>query len=102
MSDERIQNFKEFYPFYLKEHTDKINRILHFIGTSILIVFIIYMVITKQYNMLWFSPLIGYSFAWIGHFVFEKNRPATFKHPLWSLISDFKMWFELLTRKLYF
>jgi hypothetical protein len=99
---EGFKNFEEFYPFYLEEHSDKTNRILHFIGTSILIIVLILAIYSRNFRLMWFCPLIGYGFAWVGHFVFEKNRPATFKHPLYSLRSDFKMWWQLLTRKIYF
>jgi len=102
MENKRIEKFKDFYQFYLSEHSDKINRTLHFIGTCLLLIVLLYALITSRYNLIWFCPLCGYSFAWIGHFVFEKNRPATFKQPIYSLISDFYMWWQLLTRKIYF
>lgn len=102
MEDSRFKTFKEFYPFYLSEHKDKTNRILHFIGTSVLIVLLIFALFTKQYRLIWFCPLIGYAFAWIGHLKFEKNRPATFKYPFFSLMGDFVMWWQLMTKKIYF
>jgi hypothetical protein len=97
-----FKSFSEFYPFYLTEHVNKKNRVLHFIGTSILILIFIYALISGQYKLLWLCPLIGYGFAWAGHMIFEKNRPATFKNPFYSLASDFVMWWQLLTRKIYF
>ena len=102
MSEERFKSFEEFYPFYLSEHSFKINKILHFIGTTILIAVLVYALVTAQYKLIWLCPLVGYSFAWIGHFIFEKNRPATFKYPLYSLRGDFVMWWQLITRKIYF
>ncbi len=99
---EKFKSFKEFYPFYLTEHSDKTNRVLHFIGTSILIPIFFYALISGQYKLLWLCPLVGYGFAWAGHMIFEKNRPATFKHPFYSLASDFVMWWQLLTRKITF
>lgn len=102
MSDERYQSFKEFYPFYLSEHTDKTNRVLHFLGTTIVILFFLSALISRKWGLIWLCPLAGYGFAWVGHFFFQKNRPATFKYPLYSLAGDFVMWYQLLTRKIYF
>jgi len=94
----KIKTFKEFYPFYLSEHLHPICRILHFIGTGGVIVLILLSILYS--NKLWiYAPLFGYSFAWIGHFVFEKNKPATFTYPLYSLAGDFVMFFHLLTGK---
>ena len=92
----------EFYPYYLKEHSNKICRILHFVGTSLVIALVITAIVTFDFKLLIYVPMAGYGFAWIGHYVFEKNRPATFKHPLYSLVSDFKMFFDLLTLKIPF
>lgn len=76
---ERITTYSEFYQFYLTEHQSKTSRVLHFVGI--------------------FLPMAGYGFAWVGHAFFEKNRPAIFKYPFWSLISDFKLFFEILFGK---
>jgi len=95
----RIKTYKEFYPFYLTEHKNKTSRILHFIGTSLVFV-LIGIAIYNSWSWKWFLvPVVGYAFAWIGHAFFEKNKPATFKYPFWSLISDFKLFFEILIRK---
>ncbi|MAZ48323.1 MAG: hypothetical protein CME65_07150 [Halobacteriovoraceae bacterium] len=99
---DRIKPFKNFYPFYLSEHSNKTNRALHFTGTSLLLLVLIYALVTGQYKLIWICPLLGYGFAWPGHFVIEKNRPATFKQPIYSLMGDFVMWFHLLTGKLAF
>lgn len=96
---ERIKKYSEFYAFYLTEHSNKTSRILHFTGTFLFFLFLIYITITNQWTIWWILPLIGYGFAWVGHFFFEKNKPATFKYPFWSLISDFKLFFELLVGK---
>jgi hypothetical protein len=96
---ERIKNYPEFYAFYLTEHKSKTSRILHFIGTMLFFLFLIYIIFTNKWSVWWVLPLIGYGFAWVGHFFFEKNKPATFQYPFWSLISDFKLFFELLTGK---
>ena len=93
---------KNFYPFYLSEHTDKTNRILHFIGTTIVILFFLSAIILGKWGLVWLCPLAGYGFAWVGHFFFQQNRPATFKYPLYSLLGDFVMWYQLLTKKIYF
>ena len=94
----RFKTFKDFYPFYLSEHTNTMCRILHFIGTGGALIITTLSII--NFNMLWlYAPLCGYSFAWVGHFIFEKNKPATFKYPLYSLAGDFLMFFQLLIRK---
>jgi len=96
----RFQTFNEFYPYYLTEHRNKTCRLLHVIGTTIVFA----LAITAIYHnipKLWiFVPIAGYGFAWAGHFFFEKNKLATFKYPLWSLMSDFKMYFQILSGKL--
>ncbi|MES2561070.1 MAG: DUF962 domain-containing protein [Bacteroidota bacterium] len=96
---ERIQSFKEFYPFYLTEHRNPTSRVLHFTGTSLFFVFLIAGIVTGNANLFWLCPLMGYGFAWVGHFFFEKNKPATFNYPLWSLASDFKLYFQILAGK---
>ncbi len=95
-----IKSFEEFYPFYLKEHRNPINRLLHVIGTTIVLSIIITAIWHRNPYWLVFIPISGYGFAWIGHFFFEKNVPATFKYPLWSLQSDFKMYFDILSNKI--
>ena len=98
MSD-RIQTYKEFYRFYLTEHQNRTSRILHFAGTMLVFLLIGYFAWTGA-GWEWFLvPVAGYGFAWVGHFFFEKNKPATFRYPLWSLISDFKLFFEILFGK---
>jgi hypothetical protein len=96
---ERINKYKDFYAFYLTEHSNKVSRILHFIGTLMFFVLLFYFIFSNQYNYFWILPIFGYGFAWVGHFFFEKNKPATFKYPFWSLISDFKLFFEILIGK---
>ena len=86
------QNFAEFFPYYLREHAHPVCRGLHYVGTTIGLAIAAYAVSTQQYVWLWGMPLAGYFFAWIGHFFIEKNKPATFTYPLWSLIGDFKMY----------
>jgi hypothetical protein len=94
--NDRIKSFQEFWPYYVREHSKPGCRILHFIGSSAGIVCLIATFITAN---LWPIPLglaIGYGCAWTGHFFIEHNRPATFKYPLWSFISDWKMWALML------
>lgn len=97
---ERIKSYDEFYKFYLKQHSNKTCRLLHVIGTT----FVFALAITAIYHnspKLWILvPIAGYGFAWVGHFFFEKNKPATFKYPIWSLKSDFKMYFDILSGKI--
>ena len=93
----KYNTFGEFYPFYLSQHQNSICRLLHFIGTSIVILLLIFYVNTA--TDLIFIPLIGYGLAWVGHFFFEKNKPATFQYPLYSLMGDFVMFWDILVRK---
>lgn len=102
MSDTGFQSFQEFWPFYLGEHSNGLNRWLHFTGTSLVIALFV-LALVMGGDWLWLLailPICGYGFAWVGHFIIEHNRPATFKHPLWSLIGDFKMWWLMLTGRL--
>jgi hypothetical protein len=96
----RYESFREFYPFYLSEHRNTTCRRLHFAGSALVIAAIVLAVVTR--NPWWFAaaPLAGYGFAWIGHFFFEKNRPATFTYPLYSFLGDWVMFRDILTRKL--
>ncbi|MCP3428337.1 DUF962 domain-containing protein [Opacimonas viscosa] len=93
-------SFREFYPYYLKEHRNKTCRLLHFIGSSLVLGIIFYVVTGGPAVYLWLVPLIGYGFAWLGHFLFEKNRPATFKHPFYSFLGDWVMYKDILLGRL--
>jgi hypothetical protein len=93
---ERYRTFAAFYPFYMTEHANPVSRRLHVIGTGLVIAALIAGVLVNA----WFfavAPVVGYGFAWIGHYVFEKNRPATFKYPLFSLMGDFRLFFETVS-----
>eukprot|EP01120_Amphizonella_sp_Union-15-10_P015035 TRINITY_DN7584_c0_g2_i3.p1 TRINITY_DN7584_c0_g2~~TRINITY_DN7584_c0_g2_i3.p1 ORF type:complete len:133 (+),score=21.91 TRINITY_DN7584_c0_g2_i3:34-399(+) len=94
------KSFAEFYPFYLSEHLNNTNRLLHFTGTTLVLVLVLSLLLTGSWSLLVLLPLCGYGFAWVGHFFFEKNKPASFKFPFYSLIGDFVMWFEILTGKI--
>jgi hypothetical protein len=93
----KYKTLSEFYPYYLTEHQDPISRALHFIGTGGFIFICIYAIVTQNWWLLLLGPVCGYGFAWVGHFVFEKNKPATFVYPVYSLSSDFIMFFHIIT-----
>lgn len=93
-------NFAAFYVFYLGEHSNPTCRRLHFIGTALMLTLTAYVFITGSWLLAGLLPVIGYGFAWLGHFMFEKNKPATFKYPMYSLMGDFVMFKDILTRKL--
>ena len=95
--EKEFKTFKQFYPFYLSEHMNPICRGLHFIGTFCVIGIIIISFINIKALLI--SPICGYGFAWVGHFFFEKNRPATFTYPLYSFIGDWVMFKDILIRK---
>lgn len=96
--EERYRTFADFYPFYLSEHQSRTSRRLHVVGTSLVIVSLVMGLTISPWFFL-AAPLVGYGFAWVGHFFFEKNRPATFKYPLWSLMGDWRMFFETVSGK---
>ena len=97
--EKRFKTLKEFYPYYLSEHQNYTCRVLHFVGTAMLFLIIAVAIIVSDYRILISLPFVGYGFAWVGHFFFEKNKPATFQYPLFSLASDFLLFFDLLIRK---
>ena len=94
--DQQFESFDEFWPFYVREHSKKLTRQLHFVGTSLAIGCVAAGLLTHRRWLLLAAPLAGYGPAWISHFFIEKNRPATFKYPLWSLAADFVMWGKML------
>jgi len=97
-----VKTFAEFYPFYLSEHANRTSRRLHFVGTTLAIFFILHAFATLDFRWLLGALVAGYAFAWTGHFFFEKNRPATFTHPFYSLAGDFVMWKDILTGRIKF
>jgi hypothetical protein len=97
-----FRSFSEFYHFYLSEHSDPVNRRLHFFGCLAVILVIFYSVFTQVWLALILAPLVGYGLAWIGHLFIEKNKPATFKYPIYSLLSDWKMFLDIITGKIKF
>ncbi len=100
--EKQYKTFGDFYPYYLSEHRNTTCRVLHFIGSSLVLAAFATTLITR--NAWWFAamPLAGYGFAWVGHFFFEKNRPATFTYPLYSFAGDWLMYFQLLAGKIGF
>ncbi|WP_437881303.1 Mpo1-like protein [Pseudomonas sp. LRF_L74] len=101
-ANERFHSFAEFYPFYLQEHRNDTCRRLHYAGSTLVLGILAYALLSQQWAWLLALPLAGYGFAWIGHFVFEKNRPATFKYPLYSLLGDWVMFKDALTGRIRF
>jgi hypothetical protein len=103
MSDEQpFQSFGAFYPFYLREHTNRTCRRLHFLGTSLALLWLLAALLSRWWWLLAVALVQGYAFAWIGHFFFEHNRPATFRHPWYSLLGDWRMWWENFSGRLRF
>ncbi len=100
--DTGFTRFREFYPYYLSEHADRTCRRLHFAGTTLVIAIVLAAILTRNATLLWWAPVAGYGLAWLGHYVFEKNRPATFKYPFYSLWGDFVMYKDMLTGKIPF
>lgn len=98
-NEKRYQTFKRFYPFYLSQHQNKVCRVLHYVGSCIALLILSYALITQQYKFIFLALVSGYLFAWIGHFFFEKNRPATFTYPWYSFIGDWRMLFDAIFKK---
>lgn len=94
------KTFREFWPYYLGEHRLPSNRLLHYLGTALSLLLLGVLLLNQRWHLLPFVLLAGYGFAWVGHFIIEKNKPATFKYPLWSLLADYKMFFFAITGKL--
>ena len=94
-----FESFEDFYPYYLSEHRNGVCRLLHTVGSLIVLALLGSAIATRNPWLLLYCPLVGYGFAWIGHFVFEKIRPATFTYPLWSLRGDFVMLKDILLTK---
>lgn len=99
----QFSSFREFYPHYLAEHANRTCRRLHFIGSA-LVLLLIALVLARVLGPWWLLgvPLIGYGFAWVGHFFFEHNRPATFKNPWYSLAGDWVMFRDMLLGRISF
>lgn len=96
----RYATFAEFWPFYLREHSRPRTRALHYFGTTLVVLLAIAATASGRLLLFAAMPVAGYFFAWVAHFGVEKNRPATFTYPLWSLGADFRMWWLWLTGRL--
>jgi hypothetical protein len=97
-----FSSFAEFYPFYLGEHARPATRRLHFLGSSLSLLCIAMLVRAGSFWWLLAGAVAGYGFAWISHMTVEKNRPATFKHPLYSFMGDWLMFWQMLTGRIAF
>ena len=97
-----FSTFAEFYPYYLSEHQDDACRRLHYAGSSLVILLLLYVLFSQNWLWLLAVPLAGYGFAWGGHFFFEHNKPATFRYPLYSLMGDWVMLRDAMTGRIRF
>ena len=102
VAEKEFTSFAEFYPFYLSEHANDTSRRLHYIGSLLVLAILLWALLTQKWLLLIALPLAGYGFAWVGHFFFEKNRPATFKYPLYSFMGDWVMLRDALTGRIRF
>lgn len=99
--DQRYERFSDFYPYYLAEHSDPRCRALHYTGSVLVLLLLGYALVSRNFWWLLLMPVIGYGFAWVGHFFFERNKPATFDYPVYSLIGDWVMLKDFLTGRLH-
>ncbi len=100
MADDKTGSFAEFWPRYLRAHSDPRTRAMHYVGTSLGILLLLAFILTGDWRCLVGAPIAGYAFAWFAHMTFERNKPATFGHPLWSFLGDFYMLYLWLTNRL--
>ena len=96
MSKQAFKSFRDFYPYYLSEHRSGACRLCHFIGSTLVLTLMVYSVATSHWLIAATLPVAGYGPAWVGHFFFEKNKPATFSYPRWSFIADWVMMKDIL------
>lgn len=100
MPQDRIQSFEEFWPFYVREHSLRATRVMHFVGTSLGMIALVAAIAVQWWWLLLAVPLLGYGLAWISHFGIEKNKPASFHYPLWSFVADLKLWSLMITGRM--
>ena len=100
MTNKRFQSISEFYPYYLSEHRKPLTRMMHFVGTLLLIICLMYALLLQKWLLLFLIPVLGYGFAWASHAFIERNKPATFTYPVYSLGSDFIMFWDMLTGRI--
>ncbi len=98
--NEQPKNYREFWDFYVHEHSRPLTRALHFTGTALGIILLAWFILRGTWYYFPFCFVTGYAFAWVSHFFVEHNKPATFKYPLWSFISDYKMMWYMLTGRM--
>ncbi|AUJ69603.1 MULTISPECIES: DUF962 domain-containing protein [Pseudoalteromonas] len=98
-NNKEFNSFASFYPYYLAEHKNKTCRRLHFIGSTLVLLVLLFALVFAYWSLLWLLPIAGYGFAWVGHFFFEKNKPATFQYPLYSLMGDWVMYKDIIRGK---
>ena len=98
----KYASFAEFYPYYLSEHSQASTRRIHFLGSGLGLVCLFLMVLTGDLLWLLIGLVLGYGLAWFAHFVFEKNRPATFRQPLYSFMGDWRMFWDIITGRIAF
>ena len=98
--DDKIKSYEEFWPYYLREHSLPSTRAWHYFGTSFSIILLVSAALTARPLLIVAALICGYFFAWVSHGLLEKNKPATFTYPLWSLRSDFRMLFCFVTGKM--
>lgn len=96
MADREFKTFEEFWPYYVGEHKEKTTRLLHFVGTTAALSCVAGAIVFKKKWLLAVAPIAGYGPAWVSHFFIEKNKPATFTYPAWSLRADFVMWWKTI------
>jgi hypothetical protein len=100
MDEQEMKTFKDFWPYYVREHSRPATRLLHAFGTVVSTILVAQMFITGNWLLIFAALAVGYAFAWAAHFFVEHNRPATFKHPLWSFAADYKMVALMLTGRM--
>ncbi|MFJ3055606.1 Mpo1-like protein [Herbaspirillum sp. NPDC087042] len=98
----RYASFSDFYPAYLSEHSHRANRQLHFLGSTLALLSLLLLLVTHQWWWIAVAVFCGYGFAWVGHFMVERNQPATFRHPLYSFMGDWVMYWQMLTGQVSF
>lgn len=96
MHSPSFETFDDFWPFYVREHSNKLTRQLHFVGTGAALATLAAATALRSWRLALVAPVLGYGPAWLSHFAIEKNRPATFRHPRWSLQADLKMFAMML------
>lgn len=94
---EKMTTYEEFWPYYLREHSKPATRGWHYFGTAVALLILTYAIITGTWWLLLVAIVSGYFFAWVSHGAIERNKPATFTYPFWSLISDFRMLYCFVT-----